>query len=173
MKRQMICRRSNLKNQPHKKKIWPNYTTWSPKQPVINGCFNWMVPNLYIGNGCFTKHLFINGCLEFQVFHQPGFPGTKKATETGGRKKKLKTRDFVASEFNLVESCVNVEALEGQVISKWVNLGCGPLPSNRSPTQTFILPSFTGRGGHNKWVNEENLAVTLPKTNIAMENPPF
>ena len=35
-------------------------------QPFINGCFNWMIPNLYIGNGCFTKHLFINGCLGFQ-----------------------------------------------------------------------------------------------------------
>ena len=41
---------------------------WNPKQPFINGCFNWMIPNLYIGNGCFTKHLFINGCLGFQVF---------------------------------------------------------------------------------------------------------
>ena len=40
--------------------------TWNPKQPFINGCFNWMIPNLYIGNGCFTKHLFINGCLGFQ-----------------------------------------------------------------------------------------------------------
>ncbi len=26
-----------------------------------------MIPNLYIGNGCFTKHPFLNGCLEFQV----------------------------------------------------------------------------------------------------------
>ena len=42
--------------------------SWNPKQPFINGCFNWMIPNLYIGNGCFTKHLFINGCLGFQVF---------------------------------------------------------------------------------------------------------
>ena len=33
----------------------------------INGCFNWMIPNLYIGNGCFTKHPFFNGCLGFQV----------------------------------------------------------------------------------------------------------
>ena len=41
--------------------------SWNPKQPFINGCFNWMIPNLYIGNGCFTKHLFINGCLGFQV----------------------------------------------------------------------------------------------------------
>ena len=39
-------------------------------QPFINGCFNWMIPNLYIGNVCFTKHLFINGCL--------GVPGYKK-----------------------------------------------------------------------------------------------
>ena len=40
---------------------------WNLKQPFINGCFNWMIPNLYIGNGCFTKRLFINGCLGFQV----------------------------------------------------------------------------------------------------------
>ena len=39
---------------------------WNPKQPFINGCFNWMIPNLDIGNGCFTKHPFINGCLGFQ-----------------------------------------------------------------------------------------------------------
>ena len=25
--------------------------TWNPKQPFINGCFNWIIPNLYIGNG--------------------------------------------------------------------------------------------------------------------------
>ena len=42
-------------------------TIWNPKQPFINGCFNWMIPNLYIGNCCFIKHLFINGCLGFQV----------------------------------------------------------------------------------------------------------
>ncbi len=33
--------------------------TWNSKQPFINGCFNWMIPNLYIGNCCFTKHPFI------------------------------------------------------------------------------------------------------------------
>ena len=43
------------------------YSTWNRKQPFINGCFNWMIPNLYIGNGCFTKHLFKTGCLGFQV----------------------------------------------------------------------------------------------------------
>ena len=50
--------------------VWGDTTlwyTWNPKQPFINGCFNWMIPNLYIGNSCFTKHLFINGCLGFQV----------------------------------------------------------------------------------------------------------
>ncbi len=26
-----------------------------------------MVPNLYVGNGCCTKHLFVNGCLGFQA----------------------------------------------------------------------------------------------------------
>ena len=40
--------------------------TWNPKQPFIHGCFSWMIPNLYIENGCFTKHPFINGCLGFQ-----------------------------------------------------------------------------------------------------------
>ena len=33
--------------------------TWNPKQPFMNGCFNWMIPNLYIENGCFTKNPFI------------------------------------------------------------------------------------------------------------------
>ena len=42
--------------------------TWNPKQPFINGCFNWMIPNHYIGNGCFTKHPFLTGCLGFQVW---------------------------------------------------------------------------------------------------------
>ena len=42
--------------------------TWNPKQPFINGCFTWMIANLYIGNGCFTKHQFLNGCLGFQVY---------------------------------------------------------------------------------------------------------
>ncbi len=32
-----------------------------------NGCFNWMIPNLYIGNCRFTNHPFLNGCLGFQV----------------------------------------------------------------------------------------------------------
>ena len=41
--------------------------SWNPKQPFINGCFNWMILNLYIGNGCFTKHPFINGWLGFQA----------------------------------------------------------------------------------------------------------
>ena len=32
-----------------------------------NGCFNWMIPNLYIRNSCLTKHPLQTGCLEFQV----------------------------------------------------------------------------------------------------------
>ena len=60
--------------------------SWNSKQPVFYGCFNWMIQNLYMGNGCFTKHPFINGCLEFQGvlfsfsrdvfwFHVHGLPG--------------------------------------------------------------------------------------------------
>ena len=41
--------------------------TWNPKQPFINGCFNWMSPNLYIENGCFTKQPFINGCFNWMI----------------------------------------------------------------------------------------------------------
>ena len=50
--------------------LWGSQTlnAWNPKQQFINGCFNWMIPNLYIGNGCFTKHPFFNGCLGFQVY---------------------------------------------------------------------------------------------------------
>ena len=40
---------------------------WNPKQPDFYGCFNWMMPNLYLGNGCLTKHPFKNGCLGYQV----------------------------------------------------------------------------------------------------------
>ena len=35
-------------------------------QPFIISCFNWMISNLYIGNGCFTKHPFLTGALGFQ-----------------------------------------------------------------------------------------------------------
>ena len=44
-----------------------NSCTWSSKQPVLNVCFNWMIPNCYMKNGCFTKHPFETGCLGFQV----------------------------------------------------------------------------------------------------------
>ena len=41
-------------------------STWNSKQPVFNECFNWMIPNHYIKNGCLTKHPLKTGCLEFQ-----------------------------------------------------------------------------------------------------------
>ena len=44
-----------------------NSVTWNSKQPVFYGCFNGKIPNHYIKNGCFTKHPFKTGCLEFQV----------------------------------------------------------------------------------------------------------
>ena len=44
-------------------------SAWNPKQPFINGCFNWMIhsKSLYIENGCFTKHPLKNGCLGYQA----------------------------------------------------------------------------------------------------------
>ena len=32
----------------------PKYVYVPSKQPHFNGCFNWMIPNLYLGNGRFT-----------------------------------------------------------------------------------------------------------------------
>ena len=40
------------------------------KQPVVYGCFNWMIPNHYIKNGCFTKHPLKNCCLGYQDYLQ-------------------------------------------------------------------------------------------------------
>ena len=48
------------------------FDSWSPtltvgeelvlvNEPVFYGCFNWMIPNLYIKNGCSTKHPLKNG----------------------------------------------------------------------------------------------------------------
>ncbi len=44
-----------------------NTYTWNLKHLFINGCFNWMIPNLYIGNGCSTKKTCKTGCLGYQV----------------------------------------------------------------------------------------------------------
>ena len=43
--------------------------SWNLKHLFINGCFNWMIPDLYLGNGCFTKHPFKIGCLGYQVVY--------------------------------------------------------------------------------------------------------
>ena len=43
--------------------IWPFWVPGTPKQPFINGCFNWMISNPYIEHGCFTIsiHLYMVG----------------------------------------------------------------------------------------------------------------
>ena len=50
--------------------------TWYPKQQFFNGCFTWMIPSLYLGNGCFTKQLVLKIHVSGQIiiFHQPRFP---------------------------------------------------------------------------------------------------
>ena len=45
--------------------IWLVFTRNSKQ--VLDGCFNWMIPNHYMKHGCFTKHSFKTGCLGFQV----------------------------------------------------------------------------------------------------------
>jgi len=48
-------------------------SSWNPKQPFINGCFNWMIPNLYIENGRFTKHPFIKPPMPLAGIHFFGY----------------------------------------------------------------------------------------------------
>jgi len=48
-----------------------------------------MIPNLYLGNGCFTKHPLKNGCLGFQadlLVVNKQFFGKKAAGNPGGKK---------------------------------------------------------------------------------------
>ena len=49
--------------------------SWNLKHLFINGCFNWMIPNHYIKNGCFTKHPLEIGCLGYQVEPTSRHPG--------------------------------------------------------------------------------------------------
>ena len=42
------------------------YRSWNPKQPDFYGCFNWMIPNLYLGSGDQTS-MKKTRCLGFQV----------------------------------------------------------------------------------------------------------
>ena len=43
-------------------------STSNPKQPFINGCFNWMIPNLYI----YRKWLFHQTSIYKWLFGVPG-----------------------------------------------------------------------------------------------------
>ncbi len=47
-----------------------NICTWNLKDPLINGCCNWMIPNLYMKNSCFTKHPWTK-----MLFRVPGITG--------------------------------------------------------------------------------------------------
>ena len=57
--------RGFIHTDPHSRVMTP---AWSSKQPVLNGCFNWMIPNHYMKNWCFTKHPFKTRLFGFQVF---------------------------------------------------------------------------------------------------------
>ncbi len=92
--------------------------SWNPKQPFINGCFNWMIPNLYIGNGCFTKHLFINGCLGFQV----GI-GSKSLSDTFVYHmmslQMAKCRGVFSMEISSLPTSLSQMTLRCEVLARW------------------------------------------------------
>ena len=47
--------------------------SWNSKQPLFNGCSNWMIPNHYLKNGCLEFQVVpqtletANGCLASQI----------------------------------------------------------------------------------------------------------
>ena len=45
---------------------WRCIITYYYLEPETSVCFIWMIPDLYLGNGCFTKHPFKTGCLGYQ-----------------------------------------------------------------------------------------------------------
>ena len=72
-----------------------NTTAWNSKQPVFYGCFNWMIPNHYIKNGCFTKHPLKHGCLGYQegpVKHPDGHFWTKRSQKESSNYEALQKR---------------------------------------------------------------------------------
>ena len=122
--------------------------TWNPKQPFINGCFNWMIPNLYIENGCFTKHPFINGCLGFQV--KMKFPCllTKRL-----EKKNDTPRRFVVE---IVPFCRSFVASKlSKALTKSGNVGL----------HKVLL------GDHSTWSNYSDLTRPHPKWWLSKGNP--
>ena len=52
--------------------------TWNSKQPFINGCFNWIIPNLYIGNG--WKSITVNIPVFYWLFRVPSIGSTFSGT---------------------------------------------------------------------------------------------
>lgn len=52
LKKKRLCFWHHFSHTHHGKKTT---STWYPKHPLQNGCFCWMIPNVHLGNGCFTK----------------------------------------------------------------------------------------------------------------------
>ena len=46
----------------------PTFLPGTPKNQFFYGCFNWMIPNLYIGNGWKSPNIHLkDGCVGYQV----------------------------------------------------------------------------------------------------------
>ena len=111
-----------------KESLHVTVSTWNPKQPIINGCFNWIIPNLYIGNGS-----------PFQ------FPVQKGWTLVCI---KLESRPFINTAKSTCKSHVVVERclkLFHSLRSAMIALVKKPIPS-RCTAHWFILLSAWGRG---------------------------
>ena len=67
----------------------------TPNNGFFCGCFNWMIPNHYITNCCFTKHPLKNGCLGYRVGKIP-YDSFKLGPKTGSKSSyvPIKVRGF-------------------------------------------------------------------------------
>ena len=66
-----------------------NQSTWNSKQPLFNGWFNWMITNLYMENGCFTKR-----SIETTLTIHLGVPGLSlQTTQTRVRGRRVDPPD--------------------------------------------------------------------------------
>ena len=106
---------------------------WKLKHPCVNGCFSWMIPNLYMGRGCLNKHPFQTACLEFRfngtytlMYHEKkellrwkneNFSWTTPE-QTGGSKKPLRSRPISIPNFALRVSSVPLAGIQDDTSPK-------------------------------------------------------
>ena len=110
--------------------IWPFWVPGTPKQAFINGCFNWMIPNLYIEHGCFTIsiHLYMVG---------PGVPPVSILNFWGS----FFSSNYMAEKFVLQVDRTSKES----TFYTWVSMEVSNYPWTPKPwTMKVLNPQYMG-----------------------------